>query len=96
MPQRVFKTRQAWQPHAGSVRLRGRSVRVSPPPESGKEEGVEGDRKQGEGCPITDGMIARRAFEISLTDDKGTPEENWARAERELREEARRERERRP
>ena len=24
--QRVFKTRQAWQPHAGSVRLRGRSV----------------------------------------------------------------------
>jgi hypothetical protein len=37
--------------------------------------------------PITDAMIARRAFEISLTDDKGTPEENWARAERELREE---------
>ena len=28
MPQRVFKTRQAWQPHAGSVRLRGRSARV--------------------------------------------------------------------
>ncbi len=26
MPQRVFKTRQVWQPQAGSVRLRGRSV----------------------------------------------------------------------
>ncbi|HEY6962706.1 MAG TPA: hypothetical protein VI408_12510 [Gaiellaceae bacterium] len=36
---------------------------------------------------ITDAMIARRAFEISLTDDTATPEENWARAERELREE---------
>jgi hypothetical protein len=56
---------------------------------------VEGERKPSEGCQITDGMIARRAFEISLTDDTGTPEENWARAERELREEARRERERR-
>lgn len=31
-------------------------------------------------------MIARRAFEISLTDDHG-PDENWKRAERELREE---------
>jgi hypothetical protein len=37
---------------------------------------------------ITEGMIARRAFEISLTDDSATPEENWARAEQELREEA--------
>jgi hypothetical protein len=45
------------------------------------------------GCEITDGMIARRAFEISLTDDKGSPEENWARAERELREEAKQGRE---
>jgi hypothetical protein len=48
---------------------------------------VGSDERQ-EGTPITDAMIARRAFEISLTDDKGTPEENWARAERELREEA--------
>jgi hypothetical protein len=40
-----------------------------------------------EPTPITDAMIARRAFEISLTDDTGTPTENWARAERELREE---------
>jgi len=37
---------------------------------------------------ITHEMIARRAFEISLTDEAGTPEENWQRAERELREEA--------
>ena len=26
VPQRVFKTRQVWQPQAGSVRLRGRSA----------------------------------------------------------------------
>ena len=44
------------------------------------------------GCEITEAMIARRAFEISLTDDEGTPEEQWARAERELREEAKRDR----
>lgn len=37
---------------------------------------------------ITDAMIARRAFEISLVDASSTPEENWERAERELREEA--------
>lgn len=55
---------------------------------------MAGEERQ-KGCQITDGMIARRAFEISLTDDKGTPEENWARAERELRQEAKRERERR-
>ena len=29
--------------------------------------------------------IARRAYEISQTDEAGTPEENWQRAERELR-----------
>jgi hypothetical protein len=29
--------------------------------------------------------IARRAYEISQSDQAGTPEENWARAERELR-----------
>ena len=40
------------------------------------------------GPKITDAMIARRAFEISLTERGTTPEENWARAERELREEA--------
>jgi hypothetical protein len=47
-----------------------------------------GSDEQREGLQITDAMIARRAFEISLTDDTRTPEENWARAERELREEA--------
>ncbi|HEY0417059.1 MAG TPA: hypothetical protein VGC78_11795 [Gaiellaceae bacterium] len=43
---------------------------------------------QGGGLEITDAMIARRAFEISLTNAASTPEENWERAERELREEA--------
>ena len=28
--------------------------------------------------------IRQRAYEISQSDDAGTPEENWARAEREL------------
>lgn len=37
---------------------------------------------------ITEEMIARRAFEISLTEPASKPEENWQRAERELREEA--------
>jgi hypothetical protein len=37
---------------------------------------------------ITEEMIARRAFEISLTEPASKPEENWKRAERELREEA--------
>jgi hypothetical protein len=37
---------------------------------------------------ITEEMIARRAFEISLTEPASTPEENWRRAERELRDEA--------
>jgi hypothetical protein len=43
---------------------------------------------------ITDSMIARRAFELSLTDAASTPDENWARAERELREELARQSER--
>ena len=30
-------------------------------------------------------LIRARAYEISESDDSGTPEENWARAERELR-----------
>jgi hypothetical protein len=42
---------------------------------------------------ITQAMIARRAFEISLTEPSTTPEENWQRAERELREEAARQKE---
>lgn len=39
---------------------------------------------------ITEAMIARRAFEISLTERASTPEENWQRARAELEEEARR------
>jgi hypothetical protein len=37
---------------------------------------------------ITQDMIARRAFELWLTNGSMSPEENWARAEQELREEA--------
>jgi hypothetical protein len=48
---------------------------------------VAAEEPQNGNLKITDAMIARRAFEISLTDDRGTPEENWARAERELRDE---------
>jgi hypothetical protein len=32
--------------------------------------------------------ISQRAYEISQSDQTGTPEENWERAERELRERA--------
>jgi hypothetical protein len=39
---------------------------------------------------ITQDMIARRAFELWLTNGSAAPEENWSRAEEELREEARR------
>jgi hypothetical protein len=39
---------------------------------------------------ITQEMIARRAFELWLTNGSASPEENWARAEQELREEAKR------
>jgi hypothetical protein len=37
------------------------------------------------GWPSTDDDIARRAYEISLGENAGTPEENWLEAERELR-----------
>lgn len=40
------------------------------------------------GGVVTQEMIARRAFEIWLTNDSATPEENWSRAEQELRQEA--------
>lgn len=39
---------------------------------------------------ITQEMIARRAFELWLTNGSASPEENWYLAEQELREEARR------
>jgi hypothetical protein len=41
---------------------------------------------------ITEEMIARRAFEISLTHDAASPDESWLQAERELREELERQR----
>lgn len=44
----------------------------------------------GSGLEITEAMIARRAFEISLTERSTTPEQNWERARRELEEEAQR------
>jgi hypothetical protein len=34
---------------------------------------------------LTDEEIARRAYEISESEDRGTDEENWFRAEQELR-----------
>lgn len=34
---------------------------------------------------ITEEMVARRAFELWLTNGSSSPEENWARAEQELR-----------
>ncbi len=37
--------------------------------------------------PVTRERIAERAHEISQSDQAGTDEENWLRAERELREE---------
>lgn len=35
---------------------------------------------------ISEEVIAKRAYEISQTEEAGTSEENWARAEHELRE----------
>ena len=34
---------------------------------------------------LLDELVRRRAFEISQSPEAGTPEENWARAEREIR-----------
>jgi hypothetical protein len=41
---------------------------------------------------ITEEMIARRAFELWLTNGSASPEENWYLAEQELRAEAARQR----
>jgi hypothetical protein len=41
------------------------------------------DDERAKPIEITDAMIARRAFEISLESD-ASPEENWDRARREL------------
>jgi hypothetical protein len=50
----------------------------------------EEDNPQGQGAPrepVTRERIAERARLISQSDEAGTDEENWLRAERELREE---------
>ncbi len=49
----------------------------------GREAHQEGGGEDGGG--ITHDMIARRAHEISESDERGSDEENWLRAERELR-----------
>jgi hypothetical protein len=36
------------------------------------------------GSGVIDQMIRERAYEISLSEEAGTPEENWARARAEL------------
>jgi len=52
-------------------------------------EGAMLDAEQGGGEGDLDAgnqdLIRRRAYEISQGQDAGTPEENWARAEREVR-----------
>jgi hypothetical protein len=45
----------------------------------------------GNGSGVIADMIRQRAYEISQGPDAGTPEDNWARAERELRGELERE-----
>jgi hypothetical protein len=37
---------------------------------------------------VTDEMITQRAYEISQTNEAGTPEDNWFRAAQQLRSEA--------
>jgi hypothetical protein len=45
------------------------------------------DRDEGalDGGAISREEIERRAYELSQSDEAGSPEENWARAEQELR-----------
>jgi hypothetical protein len=45
------------------------------------------DRDEGalDGGAIPREQIERRAYELSQSDEAGSPEENWARAEQELR-----------
>ena len=49
------------------------------------EQSEEPERREDGGGLLDDNAVARRAYEISQSDESGTPEENWARAERELR-----------
>jgi hypothetical protein len=50
------------------------------------DQGVEGTSEATQGRPVNEDAIKRRAYEISQSESAGTPEENWHRAERELRE----------
>ena len=43
-------------------------------------------RRKTTATPLDEERIRVRAYEISESDDSGTPEENWVRAEQELRE----------
>jgi hypothetical protein len=52
------------------------------------EQGEELKQGNTEDGPLDEEAVARRAYEISQSDEAGTPEENWARAERELGEQA--------
>jgi hypothetical protein len=52
-----------------------------PEPGSGALEFMYGDGEGGD----DDEPVRRRAYELSQGEDAGTPEENWLRAEEELR-----------
>jgi hypothetical protein len=65
------------------------------PPESDAAVEVDGDPVEVDGDPVEVELVEvviafdeeacrLRAFEISLSEEAGTPEENWLRAEREL------------
>jgi len=47
-------------------------------------QNAEGASEAAEDGPSHQDAIKRRAYEISQSDDAGTPEENWHRAESEL------------
>lgn len=53
---------------------------------SSSAAGMDVEQGAGEGDldPQNEEMIRRRAYEISQGKDAGSPEENWARAEREI------------
>ena len=57
-----------------------------PPGDTTQQEAEQGGG-EGDLDARDDDAIRRRAFEISQGRDAGTPEENWARAEREIRSE---------
>jgi hypothetical protein len=64
------------------IETRGRGYAVADATTSG---GGMDEQIGGTGSGITDERIRERAYEISIREDAGTPEENWRRAEQELR-----------